>query len=451
MKRLPIIVLVLSLLGWAPAQVASPQTPVPASVSPAVSPSQTSRPADLDAYIKNFDYAQLAKAVDTLPQSRDRDYFGGVLANRAGHIAESIEMLNKVLPHLKSSEPARAAVALHSLGDDYFKNYRYHDAIQAYDALLHKFASQMDKVERQVAEDDYHTILLLKNAPPQTISIDGMIDLPTHRNPVLGTIEANLTVNGVEQSWLLDTGANFSAVSASFASKLGVQLSRQVAQTQGITGAENKLQVAILPEMKLGGATLHNVVLVVLDDDSLNVQAGKGKRYQINAVLGYPVMRALERITFTQDGHFLAGPDSPSGQNGAPLYMDLLMPLLECEVENRKVLFSFDTGADQSALSDRFHHDFPDAFKGLEQKPFVLAGAGGLRKMTAFYVHEVHFGVGQADSVLHNVPTLPLTGTDMDRRYGNLGRDLVDGYRSFTIDFENMRFLLGDKLTTHPK
>jgi hypothetical protein len=39
----------------------------------------------------------------------------------------------------------------------------------------------------------------------------------------------------------------------------------------------------------------------------------------------------------------------------------------------------------------------------------------------------------------------------MDRTYGNLGRDLVDAYRGFTIDFESMRFLLGEKLTVSPK
>jgi hypothetical protein len=53
--------------------------------------------------------------------------------------------------------------------------------------------------------------------------------------------------------------------------------------------------------------------------------------------------------------------------------------------------------------------------------------------------------------VLQKVPVVPVMGTDMDRRYGNIGRDLVDPYRSFTIDFESMRFLLGDKLTTPPK
>jgi predicted aspartyl protease len=453
--RLSIAILAVALLASlsspASAQQVSPPGPAPnVNASPSVTPPQPSASADLDAYIKNFDYAQLANAVDAMPRSLERDYFAGVLANRTGHVAESIELLTKLLPQLESSEPDRAAVALHSLADDYVKTYRYNDAIPAYEDLLHKFASHVDKVERKSAEDDYRSVLLLRNAPPQTISFDGSIDLATHRNPVLDTIEVDLTINGVEQSWILDTGANFSTVSASFASRLGVRLSHDVAQTQGITGAENKLHVALVPEMKVGGATIHNVALLVLDDDNLNVPAGT-THYQINAVLGYPVLQALKRITFTKDGHFLAGPDSASGQDGARLYMDELTPLLECQVENRKVLFSFDTGANVSVFSDRYHRGFPNEFKGLKKKLYVMAGAGGMKKMSAYYLPEVQLGVGQAHPVLHKVPVVPVIGTDMDRIYGNLGRDLVDPYQSFTIDFESMRFLLGDKLTTQMK
>ncbi len=392
---LSIAILALSLSGWASAQQVPPQAPgTNTSVSPSVKLPQPSTLSDGDAYIKNFDYAQLATAVDAMPHSPERDYFAGVLANRAGQVAESIELLTRVLPNLESLQPDRAAVALPSLADDYIKTYRYNDAIQAYEALLHKFATHLDKVARRSTEDDYHGALLLRNAPPQTITFDGGIDLPTHRNPVLDSIETNLTVNGVEQSWILDTGANFSTVSASFASKLGLQPSHDAAQTQGITGAENKLHVALLPELKLGGATIHNVVLLVLEDKTLNVPTGKTTHYQVNAVLGYPVLQALKRITFTKEGHFLAGPDSPSGQGGAPLYMNELTPLLECQVESRKVLFSFDTGANGTLLSDRYHRDFPEQFKRLEKKPYSMSGAGGVKRAMAYYLPDVRLQVG---------------------------------------------------------
>jgi hypothetical protein len=285
--------LLSSLSGWAYAQPILAQASAQnTSVSSSATLPQPSGSSNLDAYIKNYDYAQLAKAVDAMPQSSDRDYFGGVLANRSGRVAESIELLTRVLPRLESSQPKRAAVALQSLADDYVKTYRYNDAIKASEELLHRFASQLDKVERQDEEDGYHTELLLRDAVPQTISFSGKVDVPIHRNPLTNTVETNLAIDGVNQAWILDTGAALSTASASFAARLGVRLSHDAAQIEGASGAENKLSVALLPEMKLGGATVRNVVLLVRDDENLNMPTGKKTHYQIDAILGFPVAQA---------------------------------------------------------------------------------------------------------------------------------------------------------------
>ncbi|MGB9106077.1 MAG: retropepsin-like aspartic protease [Terriglobales bacterium] len=280
--------------------------PSKSAVSPSVHlPRQT---ADRDNYIRNFQFSDLAASLRDMSPSPERDYFAGVLANREGHVPESIVLLEKVVPQIRSSNPARAAVALQTLADDYVKLFAYDKAIAAYADLLRNFAAQLDRAERQSTKNDYGAARLLQGAPPQTVAFAGAIDLPMHRNAVLGTLDADLTVNGATASWILDTGANFSTVSASFARRLGLQLSKGEAQTQGVTGAENKLHIAILPELKLGGATVRNIVLLVLEDSSLNVPTGAKTRYQIDAVLGYPVLQALQRITFTSDGHFLAGP-----------------------------------------------------------------------------------------------------------------------------------------------
>jgi hypothetical protein len=57
--------------------------------------------------------------------------------------------------------------------------------------------------------------------------------------------------------------------------------------------------------MRVGGATLTNVVLLILDDENLQVGSGPDA-YQISAVLGYPILEALGVVTFTRD-EFLAG------------------------------------------------------------------------------------------------------------------------------------------------
>jgi hypothetical protein len=176
------------------------------------------------------------------------------------------------------------------------------------------------------------------------------------------------------------------------------------------------------------------------------VPSGEKTRYQINAVLGYPVLQALQRVTFTSDGHFLAGPDSPAAGHGARLFMNQLTPLLECKVQDREVLFSFDTGANHSAFSNRYYEAFPGQFRQLTKRSYGMGGAGGIRKFDVFYLPKAELGVGNTVVTLEKVPVLPPLGTDGDKVFGNLGRDLTDPYRSFTIDFASMRLELGPKM-----
>jgi tetratricopeptide (TPR) repeat protein len=435
-----IVLVGLLCLTICPAALA--QVPAQKKVAAPVAAPQ---PTELDVYVRDFQFIKLARSVAKMNPSTERDYFAGVLANRENRLDESIALLEKALAAVKKSNSLRAAVGLHALADDYVKSFRYNDAIAAYKDLLDNFAGQLDKAELQSTRDDYAAVQLLKDAPPQTVSFKGPIDLPIERNPVLGTMDVSLTVNGVTQAWLLDTGANFSAISASFAKKLGLQMANGKAQTEGITGDENNLQVGVLPELKVGGATLHNVVLLVLEDSSLNVPSGPKSRYQIEAILGYPVMQALQRITFTKDGHFLAGPESPAIDGGATLYMNLLMPLLQCRVDGQDVLFSFDTGANHSFFSIRYRREFESQLHGLKEAEYHFGGAGGIRSLQAYYLPQGHLGVGTTTATLTNVPILRELGTDTDKLFGNLGRDVTDPYKSFTIDFTKMRFALGEK------
>jgi hypothetical protein len=84
----------------------------------------------------------------------------------------------------------------------------------------------------------------------------------THAVLPIGTPVAELVVNGVPEPWLLDTGANQSVVSRTFAERLGVTPLPGVSSVgSGVTGRQSSLRVAVLPTMQVGGATLTNVVL----------------------------------------------------------------------------------------------------------------------------------------------------------------------------------------------
>jgi len=399
-----------------------------------------------DAEVQQFRLDELEASLPTMQPGTEHDYFAGLLANRTGHIEESIRLLNEVLPAIRGSQPLRAEVALEALADDYNKSFRYFDAARTYDDLLTHFAAQVDRRHLQGTKDDAGVVRLLRDAPPQSISGPGAVRLKTVRNAI-GSLNTELTVNGVREAWLLDTGANQSAVSGSFARRLGLTPLPGYGQTTaGITGVENRLQVAIVPTMQLGGATLHNVVVLILDDANLKVEMGK-EAYQINAIIGYPVFQALGVITFLQGGWLESGDTTRRHAGGARMFMKLLMPVIECGVAGTDLPFALDTGATGSNFSIRYYERFRTQDRAWTKSETKSFGAGGIRRRVTYLQPRVSLKVGDRTATLERVPVFRTKmGSDIDELYGNLGQDLVAKFESFTLDFANMTFSLGAPL-----
>ena len=400
----------------------------------------------LDADLENLRFESLDRTLKSMAPGVEKDYFSGVLANRSGRISESLNLLEQTLAALKTTNRPRAAITLQTLADDYLKCYRYADAAKAYNELLNNFAGDLSKSDLESVKDDAGVIRLLIDYPPQAVSMTKSVQLRTKRSRI-GTIDSDLTINDVTSEWILDTGASFSVVTTSFAKRLGVQPSIGVAQVKGtVTGANNVVHVGLLPKLDIGGAVVQNVVLLILDDKSLLLDLGSGQSYQINAILGFPIFENLGSATFSKSGEFTAGALPERSRPTAKMFMKQLKPLIECSVAQQTLLFAFDTGADVSTLSTRYYHDFEGEFKGLEKVPSNYGGAGGTSKSEVFVLPQLDMRVAGEAVLLKHLMTFPFkVGTEADDSYGNLGRDLVAGFDSFTLDFHRMTFSLGDR------
>ena len=397
-----------------------------------------------DAEVKEFRFDDLRARIGTMPPGPERDYFAGELANAENHIAESIQLLSGVLPGLRQSRPDRTAIVLQTLADDYTKSFRYGEAAQTDDDLLEHFSGQLTPEQLKGTKNDSGIMHILGGAPAQTVTWEGPLKLKTERNPI-NSLNVDLTVNGVPGAWLLDTGANLSLVSESFAKRLGLKTLPGIAYTQaGTTGIQNPLHVGLLPTLQMGGATLHNVVLMVLPDANININLGKSS-YQINAIIGYPVFQALGAISFLHTGEFVAGTTAHSNGTGARMYMKGLSPIVMCNVEGKDRPFSFDTGASGTDLFVRYYQEFGGEAKGWKKGKQKDSGAGGTIKRKIYFQPEVKLGFGDKTVVLKKVSINTTgTGTDTDELYGNLGQDVPANFDSFTLDFTNMTFSLGE-------
>lgn len=105
------------------------------------------------------------------------------------------------------------------------QEFRYSDASQAYKDLLHNFQSQIGANELQSTKDDAGAVQLMRPDRPEAVTFNGPVDIPLHREPDLDNLDANVATENSTDAWILDTGANFSTVSVSFAHRLGIQVS----------------------------------------------------------------------------------------------------------------------------------------------------------------------------------------------------------------------------------
>lgn len=401
----------------------------------------------LDDLVQRKDYPQLEHQLNEAKLSIDEEaYFKGILADRSNQVLRAISLLEQILPGIRAKHPHRAALALRTLAGDYFKVGRYADSCDAYSDLLEHFGSEFGVAERQAIRDNLHTFELFRDAAPQTVSGDRRFTVPMRTDPT-GDLDVPVEVNGVKQWWILDTGANESVIAMSSAKQMGLTVSKKNAQSQsGATGTEAPIKGALIPELILGGATVHNVVALVMDDKSLEVPVKDNEHYQIQGVLGYPVLAALGSFTLDGDKWVFAAEGEPS-QRSSKLYVEELTPLLEASVADSEALFGLDTGSSSGSFSVTYLRRFPEQFTSLKPQKYATAGAGGdVRFMTAYYLPQIELQFGTARATLRNVPVLTHElGVDpLDQVYGNLGQSLLSQFSSFTIDFSRMRFSVGE-------
>jgi predicted aspartyl protease len=395
----------------------------------------TASMADMD--LQGYQLRALQTHIRRMPEGPEREYFSGMLAARSGRFGDAVAQLDRVVPRLRESAPKRAALALETIATAYRADNRYGDAARAY-AELSAVANQLDDFP---AADEALARILTATAP-QTISWHGPVRLKTSDNPI-GSRVAELVVNGVRAPWLLDTGANQSVVTRTFAERLGVTTLPGVAPLgSGVTGHQVSVRVAVLPTMQVGGAALTNVVLLVVDDENLRISSGPNT-YQIDAILGYPILKALGVVTFTRD-EFLAGEAAEPTDGGVQMYMRGLTPAIECDVDGRPLLFTFDTGASSTDLSVRYYELFRHQAASWKRQVVESAGAGGSIRQDTYLQPRVAMKVGTSTVTLTDVSILPVRmNAGVDILFGNLGLDFVDSFESASLNFTTMMFSVG--------
>jgi predicted aspartyl protease len=282
---------------------------------------------------------------------------------------------------------------------------------------------------------------LLAGQPRQ--AVDGAVTAGSAaaRVDMVGLPRVDVSINGHGQEAIFDTGANFSVLSADAARQLGVRL------LEGTTPIGNSVQstvparVGIADRVEIAGTVLRNVAFLVIDDSQLTFPLPIG-RYEIDAIIGLPVMRALGRMRVEPSRFSVVPAEAGSGPSNmrassSSLYVD-------AAIDGQPVPLFLDTGANRTTLSALYAERNAERVAALPVSEQRSAGAGGMQVQRIATWANAPLELGGRRVGLPSLQiVLPSERRERDS-YGTIGASVLRAFASYTLDFNAMRFELGE-------
>lgn len=339
---------------------------------------------------------------------------------------------------LHDHDPARLALAASVDAGAAFARGDYARAEQASRAWLALLDRGDPHNHRQDAAQVHAVAALLARAP--AISVTGKGQRIATTRDAADLLRGDVVINGVAQQAVLDTGANLPVVSASLAKKLHLRMIDGDASVGSSSRNAVATRIGVADRMRFAGFTFRNVPFLVLDDSQLALPVGGG--YRIDAIIGFPVFRAIGSVTFS-DGFLAPRPALLAGpRNLTAAGNDLFVTV---GIGRFSAPLHLDTGAKASNLSAIFAERHPEALRGLERSSSRSAGAGGATTQTVAHWRNAPITLAGARTTLADLPIVT-TGSDdvSDSTMGTLGQDVLKRFAAYTVDFDTMRFAVRD-------
>ncbi len=191
-----------------------------------------------------------------------------------------------------------------------------------------------------------------------------------------GDIFLPVTISGGQAAYFFDTGAAVSCMSESEARRLGLAMRESEGTMGTVTSGRAAFRTAVARDVALGTFHLHDVSFAVFRDDQEPWSVlPPGRR----GILGRPLLLAVRTLRWAKEGTVDIGakPEraKPARSN---LYFDGDTPLVTAVFGQESVLFTLDTGAENTDLHSGFAQRFPGLLRELGKKDTTeVRGVGG--------------------------------------------------------------------------
>ncbi|KPE52923.1 retropepsin-like aspartic protease [Chryseobacterium indologenes] len=358
-----------------------------------------------------------------------RDFTEAVLYN-AFNQPELSEQ--KIVPLIssRSSLPDSLMLKLYRVREDNaMKRYEYQSAKNILETIQKNYSNLLSEEEKEDLENTMKIWTALAQQPQQKTEIRSTTTLKMEKDKA-GLKNLKVEINGNSADFIFDTGANLSVITESTAKSFKMEIIPAGIKVDAITGASVMADLAVCKKMMLGNITVENAVFLVFPDAAL---AFPQISYQINGILGFPVIESFKEIQMTKDGYFIVPKEETKINSPSNMAIDGLTPMMGMDGMH----FSFDTGAERSMLYYPYYlknkHQIDQHYKTV---PITLGGAGGTKTYNGAEIEAV-FHILDKKVTLNKVSVLK-EKFGKHQVYGNIGQDVINSFQKLTLNFDKM-------------
>lgn len=313
---------------------------------------------------------------------------------------------------------------------NYSRLYEYRLAYETVNTILKEYPQFMTADE--IADQKNTNIIweMLSGQPKQSIEIKGATRIQMIKDKA-GLKNLQVSCGKKTDEFIFDTGANLSTVTQSTAKKFKMKIMKEELDVTSITGLKIKSKIAVCPVFQIGNITVKNAVFLVFPDDALAIPQ---IRYQIDGIIGFPVIEALNEVHITAQDEFIV-PDTITDYSSHNLALDFLTPIIELGEDS----YTFDSGADATMLySTYFEKHKDDLVANYKEENYEFGGAGGSILKKGYKI-PFTTSIGDQTVSLKDVFVLkePLKQSE-EFYYGNIGQDFIRKFDEMILNFEYM-------------
>ncbi len=366
----------------------------------------------------------------------ERMYVEAVLDNAFNRIDRSQRIIDEIIKK-DNPLPDQLMADLYRISNyNYLKSHNYLGAAKAINTLLENYKKEFSYTEILDLKNTLSFCSTLQNEANQRVIVDQTSSINITKDRVgLNTLRISFENDSVD--FVMDTGASMSVVTSSVAERFKMKMLCKKILITTATRKKVKAEIALCPLFRIGDIKVENSVFLVVSDKSMSFPQAD---YQINGIIGLPIILDMGEIQITKSGVLIVPKEKTNFEREPNLAFSGFKLLIGID----GLHYNFDTGANETMLYNSYYDENKKEIDSLYKvKTISFAGVGGRKNRDGFRIKH-NFKIYDKEVQLDNLILIKGETGINDTLYGNIGNDVFGRFDKMVLNFEKMFVSFGD-------